>query len=45
MEALRMKSAAMKKMAKKAEKKMHGDHEKHLHEKPKVMKIPQKPKC
>lgn len=27
----------MKKIAKKAEKKMHGDHEKHLHEKAKPM--------
>lgn len=35
-----MKTAAMKKVAKKAEKKMHAEHEKHLHEKPKAMKIP-----
>lgn len=33
-----MKTSARKKMAKKAETKMHSEHEKHLHEKPKKMK-------
>ena len=37
-----MKSAAMRKMAKKAEKGMYDKHEKHLHEKPKAMKMPKK---
>lgn len=40
-----MKGNEKKKMAKKAEKKMHGDHEKHLHEKPKAMKMDKKPKA
>ena len=33
-----MKSAEKKKMARRLDKKMHGDHEKHLHEKPKPIK-------
>ena len=40
-----MKTAAMKKTAKKAEKKMHSEHEKHLHEKPKAMKMGKKKDC
>lgn len=36
-----MKTSEMKKVAKKAESDMHKKHEKHLHEKPKKMKMPQ----